>query len=55
MKINFKQFDLDCAISFVKKVDKTIVYLVVYVNDLFIIGNNERYTALVKGELKKEF
>lgn len=33
---------------FVKKVDKKVVYLEVYVDDLLIIGNNETYIVLVK-------
>jgi hypothetical protein len=40
---------------FVKKVGKTVVYLVVYVDDLFITGNNENYIASIKKELKKDF
>jgi hypothetical protein len=53
--LNFKHFNLDDATLFVKKVGKTIVYLVVYVDDLFIIGNNENYIASIKKELKKGF
>jgi hypothetical protein len=40
---------------FVKKVGKTVVYLVVCVDDLFITGNNENYMASLKKELKKGF
>jgi hypothetical protein len=51
--LNFKHFNLDDATLFVKKVEKTVVYLVVYVGDLLIIGNNESYIASIKKELKK--
>jgi hypothetical protein len=40
---------------FVKKVGKTVVYLVVCVDVLFITGNNENYIAFIKKELKKGF
>jgi hypothetical protein len=40
---------------FVKKVGKTVVYLVVYGDDLLIIGNNEAYIASINNELKKGF
>jgi len=53
--LNFKHFNLDDATPFVKKVGKTVVYLVVYVDDLLIIGNNESYIASIKKELKKGF
>jgi hypothetical protein len=55
LKLNFKHFNLDDATLFVKKVGKTVVYLVVYVDDLFITGNNEIYVASIKKELKKGF
>jgi hypothetical protein len=55
LKLNFKHFNLDDAILFVKKVGKTIVYLVVYVDDMLITGNNESYNASIKKELKKGF
>ena len=54
LKLNFKHFDLDDATSFVKKVGKTIVYLVVYVDDLLMTGNND-YISSIKKELKKDF
>ena len=53
LKLNFKHFNLDDATLFVKKVGKTVVYIVVYVDDLFIIGNNENYVASIKKKLKK--
>jgi hypothetical protein len=40
---------------FVKKVSKIVVYLVVYVDDLLITGNNEACIASIKKELKKGF
>ena len=55
LKLDFKHFDLDDATLFVKKVGKTIVYLVVYVDDLLMTGNNESYIASIKKELKKGF
>ena len=48
MKHNFKNFDLDDATLFVKKVGKTVVYIAVYVDDLLMIGNNESYIASIK-------
>jgi hypothetical protein len=53
--LNFKHFNLDDATSFVKKVGKTVVYLVVYVDDMLITRNNESYIASIKKELKKCF
>jgi hypothetical protein len=53
LKLNFKHFNLDDATLFVKKVGKIVVYLVVYVDDLFITGNDENYIASIKKELKK--
>jgi hypothetical protein len=55
LKLNFKNFNLDDATLFVKKVGKSVVYLVVYVDDMLIIGNNESYIASIKKELKKGF
>jgi len=55
LKINFEHFNLDDAALFVKKKGKTIVYLVVHIDDLLIIGNNESYIAFVKKDLKKGF
>ena len=47
LKLNFKYFNLDDATMFVKKIDKTIVYLVVYVDDLLMTRNNESYIASI--------
>ena len=55
LKLNFKHYDLDGATLFVKKVGKTVVYLVVYVDELPMIWNNENYTASIKKELRKGF
>ena len=55
LKLNFKHFNFDNATLFVKKVGKTIVYLVVYVDDLLIPWNNEHYIASINKELKKGF
>jgi hypothetical protein len=55
LKLNFKHFKLDNATLFVKKVGKTIVYLVVYVDDLLITWNNENYSTSIKKDLKKGF
>jgi len=55
LKLNFKHYDLDDATLFVKKVGKIFVYLVVYVDDLLMTGNNESYIASIKKELRKFF
>jgi hypothetical protein len=55
LKLNFRHFNLDDATLFVKIVEFFFVYLVVYVDDLFIIGNNENYIESIKKELKKVF
>eukprot|EP00253_Pinus_taeda_P018130 PITA_18130 len=55
LKLNFNHLDLDDATLFVKKVGKTVVYLVVYVDDLLMTGNNESYIASIKKELETSF
>ena len=55
MKLNFEHFDLDDATLFIKNVGRSVVYLVVYVDDILMIGNNERYIASIKKDLKKIF
>ena len=40
---------------FVKKVGKIVVYLVLYVDDLLMTGNNESCVAPIKKELRKGF
>ena len=41
LKLNFKHYALDDATLFVKKVGKTVVYIVLYVDDLLMAWNNE--------------
>lgn len=36
-------------------VGKTVVYLVLYVDDILMTGNNESYIASIKKELRKGF
>ena len=55
LKLNFKHFSLDDATLFVKKIRRFVVYLVVYVDDLLMIGNNESYISSIKKSLKKIF
>eukprot|EP00253_Pinus_taeda_P027478 PITA_27478 len=55
LKLNFKLYDLDDATLFVKKVGKIVLYLLVYVDDLLMTGNNESYIASIKKELGKSF
>eukprot|EP00253_Pinus_taeda_P021317 PITA_21317 len=55
LKLNSKHYDLDNATLFVNKVGKIAVYLVVYVYDLLMTGNNENYIASMKKELRKSF
>src|SRR5699024_1978158 len=55
LNLNFKHYDLDDATLFVNKVGKTVVYFVVYVDDLLMTGNNERYFVSIKKELRKGF
>ena len=38
LKLNFKHFDLDDATLFIKKVGRSVVYLVVYIDDLLMTG-----------------
>lgn len=55
LKLNYKFFDLDDATLFVKRIKKFVVYLVVYVDDIMIIGNNDNYIAYIKREMHKFF
>ena len=54
-KLDFKNFDLDDANFFFEKVGKIVVYLVLYVDDILMIGKNESYITSIKKELKKGF
>ena len=55
LKLNFKHYNLDDATLFVKKFVISIVFLVVYVDDLLMTRNNEDYVASIKKYLKKCF
>ena len=55
LKLNCKHLNLDDATLFVNKVGRSVVYLVVYVDDLLITGNNDDYIAFIKVELKNVF
>jgi hypothetical protein len=55
LKLNLKHFNLEDATFFVKKFGKSDVYLVVYVDDLLITGNNESYLVSIMKKLKKGF
>ena len=50
LKLNYKHFNLDDAILFVKKVGRSVVYLVVYVDDLLITWSNNDYITSIKKE-----
>ena len=51
LKLNYKHFNLDDATLFVKKVGRSIVYLVVYVDDFLITVNNDDYLSSIKIDL----
>ena len=55
LKLHFKHYKLDDPTFFVKKVGRYIVFLVVYVDDLLMIGKNEYYIASIKRYLNKCF
>ena len=55
LKLNYKLFDLDDTTLFIKNIGNSVVYLVVYVDDLMITGNNDDYIVSVKKELLKVF
>ena len=54
-KLNFKHYNLDDATLFVKKVGRSIVFLVVHVDDLLMIGDNKYYISSIKKYLKSTF
>ena len=53
LKSNFEHFHLDDATLFIKKVGRSVVYLLVYVDDLLMTGNNESYISSIKKDLKR--
>ena len=55
LKLNYKHFDLVDPTLFVKKFGRSVVYLVVYVDDLMITGCNEEYISSIRRELKRFF
>ena len=55
LKLHFKHYKLDDPTFFVRKVGRYIVFLVVYVDDLLMTGNNEDYIAAMKKYLRKCF
>ena len=54
LKLNFEHFDLDDATLFIKKFGRSVVYLVVYVDDLLMTSNNESYIASIKKKFEKD-
>jgi hypothetical protein len=48
LKFNFNYFNLDDATLFAKKVGRTVVYVVGYVDELLITENNKSYIASIK-------
>ena len=55
LRLNFKQFNLGDVTIFVMKVGRSIVYLVVYVDDILMIWNNGSCIASINKELVNEF
>ena len=55
IKLNYKLCDLNDATLFVKKIWKSVIYLVVYVDDLMNTRKNDYHIASVKTELLKVF
>ena len=53
LKLNFEHFDLDDATLFIKKVGRSSVFLVMYVDDILMTGNNESYITSIKKDLKR--
>ena len=48
LKLNFKHFNLDEATLFIKKVERSVVYLAMYVDDLLMTWNNKSYIESIK-------
>ena len=55
LNLIFKHCNLDDATLLVNKVGRSILFLVVYVDDLLMTKNNENYIASIKKDLKKFF
>ena len=55
LKLIYKHNNIDDATLFVKKVGRPIVFIVVYVYDLLMTGNNENYIASIKKYINKWF
>jgi len=55
LNIILKHYDLHDETLFIKKFEKIVVYIVVYVSDILMIGNNENYITSIKKEPKKCF
>ena len=55
LKLNYKHCNLDDTTLFVNKIGRSIMFLVVYVDDLLMPRNNENYIASIKQYLKKRF
>ena len=55
LKLNFKHYNLDDATLFVKKEGISIVFLVVYVDDILMTGGNEYYIVSIEKYLRKCF
>ena len=54
-EVKFRTFWSWWCNTFIKKVGRSVVYLVVYVDDLLMTGNNEDYIASIKKDLSKCF
>lgn len=52
--MNFKQ-SLSYYSLFIKESKDSVLYLLIYVDDIVIIGNNEKEISIVKNDLKKHF
>ena len=55
LKLNFKHYSLDDATLFVKKLGRSIVFFIVYVDDLLMTGNNEYYISSMKKKIEEMF
>ena len=55
LKLNYKNFNLDDVTLFVKKIGRSIAYLIVYVDNLLITINNDDYITSINKDLQKVF